>query len=206
MKTNKILTGLAALAIAATTFTMAVGAVQPSYTVSDVYQGTLYYDNLLSIELSGDGATDVIAVALSQLGYHEGNSERDFAGGNPSGSRNFVEYNRYHGKLDNNEGNGYSYGYYWCASFSTWCAVQAGIPGSIVPTADGVGVSTQRLRSWFLNNAKYPSRVPLRFMSFNTRFSECCKGISIYLTRRGLLASSSISSSSTSSLPSFITA
>ncbi len=135
-----------------------VFAITPTYTVSSDYKNSKYYGNLAALTLTGNQRSDVVRVALTQLGYHEGNSERDFAGGNTSGSRNFVEYNRYHGKLDNNEGNGYSYGYYWCAAFSTWCAVQAGIPGSIVPTADGIGVSTQRLRSWFLDNAKYYTR------------------------------------------------
>lgn len=135
-----------------------VFAITPTYTVSSDYKKSKYYDNLSSLILTGNQRSDVVRVALTQLGYHEGNSEKDFAGGNTKGSRNFVEYNRYHGKLDNNEGNGYSYGYYWCAAFSTWCAVQAGIPEAIVPTDNYVGVSTQRLRSWFLNNAKYYTR------------------------------------------------
>ena len=135
-----------------------VYAINPTYEVSSDYKKSKYYDNLSRLTLTGNQRSDVVRVALTQLGYHEGNSTSDFAGGNANGSRNFVEYNRYHGKLDNNEGNGYSYGYYWCASFSTWCAVQAGIPESIVPTANFVGVSTQRLRAWFLNNASYYTR------------------------------------------------
>lgn len=153
MKTNKILTGLAALAIAATTFTMAVGAVQPSYTVSDVYQDTLYYDNLLSIELSGDGATDVIAVALSQLGYHEGNSNADLDGQNGSGAKNFTEYNVLFGKLDNGEGNGVSYGYAWCAAFVNWCLRQARVDKELT---GGMYVSCHSWRTWFVEQgAKY---------------------------------------------------
>lgn len=135
-----------------------VYAITPTYTVSTDYKNSKYYTNLKNLTLTGNQRSDVVRVALTQLGYHEGNSTADFGGGNTSGSRNFVEYNRYHGKLDNQEGNGYSYGYYWCASFSTWCAVQAGIPNSIVPTANYIGVSTQRLRTWFMNNAHYYSR------------------------------------------------
>ena len=135
-----------------------VYAITPTYTVSSDYKKSPYYDNLSHLTLTGNQRSDVVRVALTQLGYHEGNSTADFAGANTKGSRNFVEYNRYHGKLDNNEGNGYSYGYYWCASFATWCAVQAGIPEAVVPTANYVGVSTQRLRTWFVNNAKYYSR------------------------------------------------
>ena len=135
-----------------------VFAITPTYTVSSDYKKSKYYSNLSTLTLTGNQRSDVVRVALTQLGYHEGNSERDFAGDNAKGNRNFTEYNRYHGKLDNNEGNGYSYGYYWCAAFATWCAVQAGIPEAIVPTESYVGVSTQRLRSWFLNNAKYYTR------------------------------------------------
>ena len=131
-------------------------AVTPTYEVSSDYKKSKYYDNLTALTLTGNQRSDVVRVALTQLGYHEGNSEKDFAGDNTKGNRNFVEYNRYHGRYDNNEGNGISYGYYWCAAFSTWCAVQAGIPESIVPAKTGaIGISTQRLRSWFLNNANY---------------------------------------------------
>lgn len=129
-------------------------AINPTYTVSTAYKNSKYYKNLEALTLTGNQRSDVVRVALTQLGYHEGNSTADFAGGNTSGSRNFVEYNRLHGKLDNNEGNGVSYGYYWCASFATWCAVQTGISEGIVPPE----VSTIRLRSWFMNNATYRAR------------------------------------------------
>ena len=135
-----------------------VYAVNPTYTVSSDYKNSKYYQNLSKLALTGNQRSDVVRIALTQLGYHEGNSNADFAGGNTSGSRNFVEYNRLHGKLDNSEGNGVSYGYYWCAAFSTWCAAQAGVADSIVPTSNFTGVSTQRLRTWFINNAKYYTR------------------------------------------------
>lgn len=98
-----------------------------SYNMSKDYKNSIFYENLASLTLSGNGAADLLAVAMSQLGYHEGNSASDFAGANASGSKNFVEYNRLYGKLDNNEGNGYSYGYAWCASFVNWCLRQANI-------------------------------------------------------------------------------
>ncbi len=97
------------------------------YNASSDYKSSIYYQNLTSLTLSGNGAADLLAVAMSQLGYHEGNSDSDLEGGNASGSRNFVEYNRLYGKLDNNEGNGYSYGYAWCASFVNWCLRQANV-------------------------------------------------------------------------------
>ncbi len=108
-------------------FAAPVSAVTPTYTVSKAYADSLFYENLQKIKLSGDGVTDVLAVALSQLGYHEGNSEKELGGENLSGNRDFVEYNVLYGKLDNNQGNGLSYGYYWCASFVNWCLRQANV-------------------------------------------------------------------------------
>ena len=93
------------------------GAVKPVYEFGGEYQSSPYYNNLLSYELTGDGRYDALAVAFTQLGYHEGDSDAEMNGENGSGSRNFVEYNRMYGKLDNGEGNGMSYGYSWCAAF-----------------------------------------------------------------------------------------
>lgn len=117
------------------------GAVYETYGMTKEYKSGRYYKNLKSLELSGDQARDVIAVALSQLGYHEGNSTADFDGESTDGSRDFVEYNVLYGKLDNDQGNGMSYGYYWCASFVNWCFRQAGIPTDVTAGAE---VSCQR--------------------------------------------------------------
>ena len=148
MKIRKILSGLAALTIAAASLSMVVGAAEPSYNVSDDYKDTLYYQNLQTIELTGDGATDVIAVALSQLGYHEGNNNGDLDGLNSGGSKNFTEYNVLFGKLDNGEGNGVSYGYAWCAAFVNWCLRQAQVDKELT---GGMYVSCNSWRNWFIN-------------------------------------------------------
>lgn len=111
-------------------------AVEPTYTVSKQYRESKYYENLKKIPLSGDMAADVIAIALSQLGYHEGNGNADLGGLNEKGTKDFVEYNVLYGKLDNNQGNGLSYGYYWCASFVNWCLRQAGVSDSASAAAE----------------------------------------------------------------------
>ncbi|MBQ7378711.1 MAG: CHAP domain-containing protein [Clostridia bacterium] len=153
MKKCKILAGLAAVCIAAASLSVVATAVEPSYEVSADYKDTLYYNNLSALELTGDGATDVIAVALSQLGYHEGNKDSDKDGLNSSGSKNFVEYNVLFGKLDNGEGNGYSYGYAWCAAFVNWCLRQARVDKELT---GGMYVSCNSWRNWFINEgAKY---------------------------------------------------
>lgn len=129
---------------------LSVYALTPySYNMSADYKSSRYYSNLKAIELTGNGAADVLAVAMSQLGYHEGNSTSDFEGLNASGSKNFVEYNRLYGKLDNNEGNGYSYGYAWCASFVNWSLRQAGID---VNTAGGEVSCSRWIREFLKPN------------------------------------------------------
>lgn len=108
-------------------FALPLSAAKPTYEMTEQYKSSYYYDNFEKVNLSGNQATDVLAVALSQLGYHEGDSDDDLGGLNQSGNKNFVEYNVLYGKLDNNEGNGYSYGYYWCAAFVNWCLREAGV-------------------------------------------------------------------------------
>lgn len=128
MKYKKIAALLLAVCLSLSLFiscTPSVAAVEETYEMSAAYKKSKYYENFKSLELSGDGAHDVLAIALSQLGYHEGNSNADLDGMNTSGTRDFVEYNVLYGKLDNNQGNGISYGYYWCASFVNWCLRQA---------------------------------------------------------------------------------
>ena len=102
-------------------------ALDAKYEVSPLYKESNYYKNLADLTVGGDQAVDVVAVALSQLGYHEGNGDDDFHGMNAEGSKDFVEYNVFFGELDNNQGNGKSYGYSWCASFATWCLRHAGV-------------------------------------------------------------------------------
>lgn len=130
---RKVSAVLVAAMLLLTALPLPISALTPysGYSMSSAYKSSIYYENLLSLTLTGNGASDVLMVAMSQLGYHEGNSDSDFGGTNTAGSKNFVEYNRLYGKLDNNEGNGTSYGYAWCASFVNWCLRQAGISRSI---------------------------------------------------------------------------
>ena len=101
---------------------------------SDEYKKSQFAQNLEAVELTGDMRVDVIAVALSQLFYHEGDGEKDFGGANSSGDGNFVEYNYAYGKLDQ-EGNGkLTYGYPWCAAFVSFCLRRSLVPTSIAPT------------------------------------------------------------------------
>ena len=123
------------------------GAIDVGYSMTASYKSGKYYANLMSLDLSGDEARDVLAIAMSQIGYHEGDSEGELDGLGSTGTKDFVEYNVLYGKLDNNQGNGVSYGYYWCASFVNWCLRLAGVDTS----ASGRDVSCQR---WYTDSKK----------------------------------------------------
>ena len=131
-----------------------VSAAAPVYEFSAEYKGTSYYQNLLTCSLTGDERYDVLAIAFTQLGYHEGDSEAQMDGANAKGSRNFVEYNRMYGKLDNGEGNGMSYGYSWCAAFVSWCLRHAEVSEETAVTE----VSCRRMTEWYHKNSTFHSR------------------------------------------------
>ncbi len=151
MNLCKKLTALLALSLALSAMIiLPAAAVSPLHNASTEYLVSPYHAQLRSVELTGDQRTDVVLVALSQLGYHEGNSDADMGGGS-SGTRDFVEYNRIYGRLDNGQGNGVSYGYSWCCAFATWCVKHAGVPTSVVKTE----VSCDRLIDWLLVNSTY---------------------------------------------------
>ena len=129
-------------------------AAEPTYRMSEEYEESPYYGELLDYELTGDMRRDVVSIAYTQLGYHEGNNASELDGANLYGTRNFTEYNRIWGALDNNEGNGISVGYAWCAAFVTWCLRQSQVPAQIAASE----VSCQRMIDWYRTHSTYRSR------------------------------------------------
>jgi len=103
----------------------AAHAMEPKLAVSDAYAGSVYHERLTAVELTGDWRTDIVNVALSQIGYHEGFSKADYDGACATGWGNYTEYGAVYGGLDAE----------WCAMFVSWCARQAGIPTYAVNTA-----------------------------------------------------------------------
>ncbi|MBQ9414483.1 MAG: CHAP domain-containing protein, partial [Clostridia bacterium] len=75
---------------------------------------------------TGDQAADIVAVAKTQIGYHEGS-----LAGTTSGSNNYTKYGVWYDKKYDVGNGSFSYGA-WCAMFVSWCADQAGIPADIV--------------------------------------------------------------------------
>lgn len=86
------------------------------------YMGSDYHKALAAVELTGDFRKDIVAIALSQLGYHEGASEADFDGMSPDSKEDYTEFGRFAG----------SPGTAWCSEFYYWCATMAGIPSDIL--------------------------------------------------------------------------
>ncbi|MBR5774583.1 MAG: discoidin domain-containing protein, partial [Clostridia bacterium] len=74
-----------------------------------------YYQYLQNITLTGDKRNDVIAVALSQMGYQEGSSSSNLSGMN-GGSSNYTEFMTHVYANQSLE---------WCAAFCSWSLYQA---------------------------------------------------------------------------------
>ncbi len=99
---------------------------------SESYRSSEYYQRLLSTALSGKSGADIAAVALSQVGYHEGRSAGDLDG-TSSGKANFTEYGANFGLSDDA----------WCSIFVWWCARQAGVNESIIRKTEWAKTSLQ---------------------------------------------------------------
>ncbi len=77
------------------------------YGANSSYASSKFYKNLTRVPLTGDGARDTVAVALSQMGYLEGDYEFS---GEIGGTGNVTEFGDYMGIS----------GYAWCAAFCSW--------------------------------------------------------------------------------------
>ena len=109
---------------------------------STQYADSRFYTALSQVVLTGNYRDDVINVARSQIGYHEGNSEGDYHGGNASGSKDYTEYGR---ALD-------SVGSAWCSEFASWCIRMALVPNEIIAssrTANIVNFTKNASAVWY---------------------------------------------------------
>lgn len=107
-----VFSSLASVNVSAATYRTAANSASSSY------KNGVYYQNFQKIALTGDQRTDVVALAMSQVGYLEGNSDGAFSG-TVAGRNNYTEYNYNMG----NWGSGYTYE--WCATFCSWALYQA---------------------------------------------------------------------------------
>ena len=103
------------------------------YSYSADYCSGSYYSALQNVTLCGNQRQDIVNVARSQIGYHEGNNTSHLDGNYTSGSSNVTEYGYWFGVVEKNTTNGFYYD--WCAMFVSWCARQAGISTSVISNA-----------------------------------------------------------------------
>lgn len=132
-----LLSAMLTVCMAVSLFSTGAYALTPAVEGSETYQSSSFYRDLCAVTLSGDWHTDIVNVALSQVGYHEGDCLEDYAGDSANGFGNFTEYARVF----------FGYNCEWCALFVSWCARQAEIPKYIINTAaraasDGAGGGT----------------------------------------------------------------
>ena len=118
---KKVLAIVLALATLLTVFVAPVSAVSYRTNASGAgasssYKNGKYYKHLQNITLTGDKRTDVIAVALSQLGYQESAVSSNISG-ESGGSGNYTEF------MTHVYGSNQAWA--WCAAFCAWSLHQA---------------------------------------------------------------------------------
>lgn len=96
-----------------------VGAMD--YQGSPSYMTGKYYRALKEVKLTGDPRTDIVSIALSQVGYQESTYIKELSG-EIAGNVNFTEYGEWYDMQDQ-----------WCAMFISWCAALAGVPEDVIP-------------------------------------------------------------------------
>ena len=99
---------------------------------NDAYTKSVYFYRLCGTSLTGRMREDVMYIAKSQLGYHEGNSEADYGGGNTRGNGDYSEYGRYLSSSGNP----------WCSEFGSWCVRMSGLPKQILNSSRGANAAT----------------------------------------------------------------
>ena len=121
----------------------------PNYTFSEAYKSSVWYENFSSLELGSNHRNNILRIAVSQLGYHEGNSPADFDGMNTAGTGNYIEYARLLVPTYNNNA------YDWCACFVNWCLNQARIDYASSEIGCWKWVSIFKDMNQFQNSAAY---------------------------------------------------
>ena len=134
MSLKRIISFLLALLLLASASALTIGALEPhgtgikmrkwltndpNYQFSEAYKTSVWYQNFTALEMSDNDRNNILRIAVSQLGYHEGDSAEDFDGMNFNGSANYIEYARL--LVPHYNDNAYE----WCACFVNWCLNQA---------------------------------------------------------------------------------
>lgn len=124
----------------------------PNYSFSEAYKTSVWYENFTSLRLTANQRNNVLRVAVSQLGYHEGNSAKEIHGRNTSGSGNYIEYARLIVPYYNDNH------YEWCACFVNWCLNQAHIDYAYGEIGCWKWVEWLKSNKMFQNSAAYKGK------------------------------------------------
>ena len=139
---KRILSFALALALCLAVLPAVSGTVQAAtvnYSVSSAYASSPYYTALCGVTLTGNQREDIINVALSQVGYREGDYTGDYSGADDGSYNNYTEYNYwYHNNVSADMPVGGSWAP-WCATFVSWCARRANIPTSVMQNSTVAG-------------------------------------------------------------------
>lgn len=122
-RTIRVLSALLVSAMMLVVCAMPASAMYSSFAHSESYVGSKYYQQLTEVELTGDPRTDIVNIAVSQLGYREGGMRGEYAGEGYRLCNNFTEYGYNLGEPDS----------IWCTTFIWWCARQAGLDEKVFP-------------------------------------------------------------------------
>lgn len=132
---------LISVMLSSTAFGVAFGATVKYDDASAAYKNGIYYDKLMDVDLTGDLRADIVNIAMSQIGYCEGDNVSHL-GGEYEGKKDYTEYGRWYTK------NVLSWLTYssWCAVFVSWCARVANIPDNVITNAINAKPGTNEIR------------------------------------------------------------
>ncbi|MCQ2386607.1 MAG: CHAP domain-containing protein, partial [Clostridia bacterium] len=154
-RNRRVVCALLCFLLTVSVLALPAAALTPDPSVTSAsFRNSRYYLNLKALTFTGDERTDIVMVAMSQLGYHEGDWTSQFHGENKTGSDNYVEYNYFNGKVDQLGNGTLTYSYPWCASFVSFCARMAGIPTATLRSS----LSCSQWVSYFREEGKFKTR------------------------------------------------
>lgn len=121
---------LAGIVLTAAIILLTVFPIQSAEPLhSECYASGIFCRRLNNVNLTDDPRTNIVNIAMSQIGYCEGDSLEEISGCTP-GTGNYTEYGLWYNNLQEKPG-GFEKAA-WCAMFVSWCAQQAGIPSDVM--------------------------------------------------------------------------
>ncbi len=152
----------------------------PHYTFSNAYRQSVWYQNFTALAFSGNTRNDILAIALSQLGYH-GGPTGDYSGTyNGSGTSDAYKCTEYGRLVINRYNNNYNNNAFdWCACFVNWCLSQARVDYASGELGCWRWAQIFKNMGMFANSAAYRGTYaprPADLIFFNWDGNNTCSG------------------------------